>query len=404
MVGTRAWSVKRASTYSGAVHPTLQAVQRLAPLVRDLADACERERALPSRLHLALAEAGVYRMLIPSVAGGDGVPLPVALRVVETLATADGSVGWCAAIGSGTQRFGAFLEPEVAAATVWADPTAVSAGVFAPSGRARATEDGYLVSGRWTFASGCRHAAWFFGNCVLYDGDTPLTDPEGERCVRMVAVPIEQVRIHDTWRVAGLRGTGSHDVEIDGIRVPAERAFRLGADPSRVSDTLAAFPFLAFLDAYLAVVVTGIARGALDAVTDGMAARAAGPGGDVASLPGTIAFELGRLEGALGAARAALFGSVDAVWARVSSDGEAAPGDQLAVVSACQHAVRSGREVVSRAFMLGGVRGLFEDHPLQRALRDVHAAGLHAQFRHDRSAQVGRELVAAAIARRGAGA
>lgn len=382
-----------------AVHPTLRAARRLAPRVRKLAPDAERERGLPADLHHALANAGVYRMLVPREAGGDGVPLPVALRVLETLATADGSVGWCAAIGSGTQRFGAFLEPDVAAATVWADPTDASAGVFAPSGRAHVTEDGYRVSGRWTFASGCRHASWFFGNCVLYDGDAPLQGPGGERRVRMVAVPTEQVRILDTWHVAGLRGTGSHDVAIDDAHVPAERAFRLGADPSRVSDTLAAFPFLAFLDVYLAVVVTGIARGALDAVTDGMAARAAGPGGDVGSLPGSIAYELGRLEGTLGAARAALFGSVDAVWARVASEGEAAPGDELAVVSACQHAVRTGRDVVSRAFMLGGVRGLFEDHPLQRALRDVHAACLHAQFRHERSARLGREFVEAAMAR-----
>lgn len=387
-----------------AVHPTLRTVRGLAPRIRELAPAGERARALPARLHRDLADAGVYRMLVPRAAGGEGVPLPVALRVLETLSAADGSVGWCAAVGSGTQRFGAFLEPDVAAATVWADPAGVAAGVFAPSGRARVTEDGFRVSGRWTFASGCRHASWFFGNCVLYDDDGPVSGSGGERRVRMVAVPIEQVRIHDTWHVAGLRGTGSHDVAIDGAHVPAERAFRLGADPSRVSDTLAAFPFLALLDAYLAVVITGIARGALDAVTDGMAARAAGPGGDVASLPGTIAYEVGRLEGSLGAARAALFGSVDAVWARVASDGEAAPGDELAVVSACQHAVRAGRDVVSRAFMLGGVRGLFDDHPLQRALRDVHAAGLHAQFRHDRSARVGREFVEAAMARRDADA
>lgn len=387
-----------------AAHPTLRAARSLAPRIRKLARDGERARALPAPLHRALADAGVYRMLIPRAAGGAGVPLPVALRVLETLAAADGSVGWCAAIGSGTNRFGAFLEPDVAAATVWADPDSVSAGVFAPSGRARVTEDGYLVTGRWTFASGCRHASWFFGNCVLYDGDDPLPGPEGERRVRMVAVPIEQVRIHDTWHVAGLRGTGSHDVAIDGVPVPAERAFRLGADPSHVSDALAGFPFLGFLDAYLAVVVTGIARGALDVVTDGMAARASGPGGDVASLPGTIAYELGRLEGTLGAARAALFGSVDATWARVAAEGEAAPGDELAVVSASQHAVRTGRDVVSRAFMLGGVRGLFDDHPLQRALRDVHAAGLHAQFRHDRSARLGREFVEAAMARRDADA
>ena len=161
---------------------------------------------------------------------------------------------------------------------------------------------------------------------------------------------------------------------------------------------LAAFPLGAFLDVYLAVVASGITRGALDAVTLGMAARASAPGGDVASLPATVAFELAELEATARAARAALFASVDGLWARLAAGEAAAPEDGHAVVLASKHAVRSGADVVSRAFRLGGVRALFADHPLQRALRDVHAVTLHAQFALERTAAAGRQLVADGVA------
>jgi indole-3-acetate monooxygenase len=381
-----------------ATSATLDAVRALAPLVRELAPAAERERCLSPRVHRALAEAGVYRMLVPRAAGGDELALPIALRVVETLAAADGSTGWCAAIGSGTNALGAYLDPVAAAATLWADPNSVSAGVFAPVGRALSVDGGYRVSGRWTLASGCANAGWFFGNCVVLDAGEPRLGDGGERTMLMLAVPMSEARIHDTWNVAGLRGTGSHDVEVDDVFVPSDRGFRLGRDPSRVPGPLAAFPLGAFLDVYLAVVATGITRGALDAVTRGMAARASAAGGDVASLPTTVAFELAELEATARAARAALFASIDPLWQRLAAGESATPEDGNAVALASKHAVRAGADVVSRAFRLGGVRALFDDHPLQRALRDVHAVTLHVQFALEHTAAAGRQLVAAGVA------
>jgi alkylation response protein AidB-like acyl-CoA dehydrogenase len=125
-----------------------------------------------------------------------------------------------------------------------------------------------------------------------------------------------------------------------------------------------------------------------------MAARASAPGGGVASLPAAIAFELAELEGSARAARAALFASVDPLWERLAAGGVASAEDGHAVVVASKHAVRSGADVVSRAFRLGGVRANFDDHPLQRALRDVHALTLHAQFGLERTSDAGRHLVA----------
>jgi len=57
---------------------------------------------------------------------------------------------------------------------------AICGGAFAPQGKAVVESGGYRASGRWGFASGCQHADWLFGQCVvLENGGAPL-DAYGE--------------------------------------------------------------------------------------------------------------------------------------------------------------------------------------------------------------------------------
>src|SRR6185436_1530352 len=102
--------------------------------------------------------------------------------------------------------------PEEAAREIYGDPRAVSGGAFAPSGTAIAGDGGYRVSGRWAFASGCQHCGWLMGGCrVLVDGKPRLL-PSGTPDIRLMIFPARDARIIDTWTVAGLSGTGSHDI------------------------------------------------------------------------------------------------------------------------------------------------------------------------------------------------
>ena len=97
-------------------------------------------------------------------------------------------------------------------------PDVIVAGAFNPTGSIAAVDGGYRVTGRWSFASGCEHADWLFGNCVegIVDGMPRL---------RVAVFAPDQVVIEDTWNVSGLSGTGSHHFHVDGVVVPAERTF-----------------------------------------------------------------------------------------------------------------------------------------------------------------------------------
>src|SRR5512139_2008307 len=75
--------------------PFLQAVHDLAPRIREAAPLIEQSRELPRPLFEALADAGLFHMMIPHQVGGAELDLPSYLEIIEALGQADGSTAWC---------------------------------------------------------------------------------------------------------------------------------------------------------------------------------------------------------------------------------------------------------------------------------------------------------------------
>jgi indole-3-acetate monooxygenase len=183
----------------------LDAVRALAPLIRAQADEAEQQRRLPQPVVTALAEANLFRMYTPHTLGGLEVDPLTFYRIVEALARIDASTAWCVWIASGNPVYvGRCLPDQGAEAVFGRDPRVVTAGVVAPYGRAVRQDGGYLVCGRWPYASGCHHCTWLFCCCTVYDGDQMRLTARGDPEVRVLFVPISQVTILDTWEVSGL--------------------------------------------------------------------------------------------------------------------------------------------------------------------------------------------------------
>ena len=218
-----------------------------------------------------LREAGCFRMLLPRSHGGDELDLVSAMQVLEELARADGSVGWIVAIGSAGWLDLCDL-PRSTFDALYADGPLVTAGVFAPSGTAEPVDGGYRIRGRWGFASGCEHADLLYGNCIDAGdgGGGPVGG--GPPPMRIAVFAPDQVTIEDTWRVSGLRGTGSHHIVVDDVVVPAERTYPVMRSEACVDVALTRIPLPTPLTPPLASMAVGIAQGALDDVL-GLAER-----------------------------------------------------------------------------------------------------------------------------------
>ena len=97
-----------------SVQSPLDVARQLAPLVRSYADQTEQARELPRPLFEALADAGLFHLLIPRSLGGGELDLPTYIRVVEEIGKADASTAWAINQGAVYATYSACLPPDVA--------------------------------------------------------------------------------------------------------------------------------------------------------------------------------------------------------------------------------------------------------------------------------------------------
>src|SRR2546428_12924959 len=186
----------------------LDVARALAPRIRERADEIEAARQLPRDLVLEIANAKPFKVAISEAEGGLGADILTTVRVTEEVARADGSRGWCPAMGINSFRQSAQFAPEVRRTLFHSDPIGVSAGSANPRGRAVAVADGYRVTGHWFFASGCMHSFLLHGACKVFHGATPRRPPNRDPDVRVAYLPpTSPARITDTPNVSRSPGT-----------------------------------------------------------------------------------------------------------------------------------------------------------------------------------------------------
>lgn len=341
----------------------LEAARALAPLARELADRAEEERSLPDELAGELRASGLPTMLVPARYGGGEVTPRAMVESLEQLALADGSTAWCAMISATAGFVAAYLEPE-AAGELFADG-GVAGGVYAPIGTATPGDGGYVVSGRWPFASFCRHCDVLMGGVRTDDG------------VRLALFAATDADIIDTWTVSGLCGTGSNDIAVSELMVPAAHLASL-AGPARAPGPLYAFPVFGLLALGIASVSLGIARGAIDELRElATEKKPTGSSRRLAERPAAQA-QVARAAAGVAAARALVMEGVDRAWA-VARGGEGVPVEERTRLRlAATHATRACAEAVDLMYDAGGGTSIYRTSPLQRRFRDIHSATQHA--------------------------
>ena len=133
------------------------------------------------------------------------------------------------AIGNGGDLFAPLLPRDIYEEVYRSGPDVIIAGSAQPAGMAEVTADGCRVNGRWPFASGCQHADWMLGLCIMSEGGKPSHGEGLPLLVRGFFLPARDWLIEDTWYVAGLKGPAAITSLKDTL-VPAENFFDRGAN------------------------------------------------------------------------------------------------------------------------------------------------------------------------------
>jgi alkylation response protein AidB-like acyl-CoA dehydrogenase len=372
-------------TATPTANDVLDTVHELAPAIAARAPEIEAARRVPADLLAQLRDAGCFQLLRPPALRGIGADVPAVLEVFEALARADASTGWVVMIGSGSWIDLAGL-PRDTLDELFADPAAIVAGAFNPTGSITAGDGGYRVHGRWSFASGCEHASWIYGNCVEVDGDGD------EPRLRIAVFAPEQIVIEDTWKVSGLCGTGSHHFHVDDASVRADRTVLALADEPTIEAPVVRIPVVSFIGLALASVALGAAHGALDDIlaiaTEKVPLLAHGP----LATSSTFHVELATADAEFRAARALLHDVGGAAWDMAVAGEPFDLVQRARMRAAAVWVVERAAAVVDAAYRAGGGSSLYADCPLQRRLRDVHAITQHFVVKHETMASAGAVL------------
>lgn len=360
---------------------TKRSVDGILDLIRGAADDIERDRRLPDTVVAALRDTGINRLLIPKALGGTEAPMVDVIDIMARIAAADGSTGWCAAIGAGSNVFAGYLHAS-GARRIFADPDQGSATMFAPVGRVTGNPGQTVLNGRWPFTSNCLHSGWA-GLSALFQ-EAGALDP----VPRVVFVPMSDLVIEDTWDVVGLRGTGSHHVAAKDVRIDPEQCVRF-TDRPWSEGTLWRLPIYSVLLPTLVAVPLGIARGAIDEVArqtrEGRTARR----GQLADSPVSMA-EFAVADTRLRAAWAGLRNAIAEAHELAERHEPVGRQLQARIYLACIHACDTSVDVTSIAHQLGGGAAAYRGSRLLRALNDVQTARQHLLYSHQHLPELGK--------------
>jgi alkylation response protein AidB-like acyl-CoA dehydrogenase len=345
--------------------PLLEAARRLVPAIRETRDFGEQHRHLEPGVLAAMHEARLFRMMIPADLGGLQTELTTAMQVVETIASADGATGWNLMIGASYGVWASRLGVEAAREIYGAD-TAVVAGALRPTGIAKPVAGGYLCEGRWSFASGIAHSAWWAAGCTVPDGGG----------VRLIFFPARDGTLIDSWTVGGMRGTGSHDYAIRDLFVPAARTITMDTPP-RLPDPLYRMPIMALMDSMMATVPLGIARTAIDAFVAIAGSRIGHTSTTAAANKPTIQADVGRAEAVLRAARSWLYETVEEASDEVRAGREVSTAQAALMRLARVNAMTAGVQAVDLIYSAAGSASVYSNGPIDRCFRDIHVAQQH---------------------------
>jgi alkylation response protein AidB-like acyl-CoA dehydrogenase len=215
------------------------------------------------------------------------------------------------------------------------------------------------------------------GGTIVMEGDKPRTLPGGFPDFRTAVFPASDVEIIDTWHVAGLRGTGSRDLEVKDLFVPEERMLKMYTGGAVIDGPNYRFPVLGFLALTIAPVTLGIARRAIDELIALASGKTPMGMGSKLRERSMTQFEIGKAESILQSARAWMYELTEELWDKAVRGEPFTMKERAQLRMCCAHASIEAARAVDIAFTLGGGTSIYETSVLQRCLRDAHTATQH---------------------------
>jgi len=375
---------------SNALAATLIArAEALAPTLAGRAAQADAQGRIPAETIADMQAAGFFKVLQPKRYGGYELDPQAFFDIQMALARGCMSTAWVYGV-VGVHNWQLALFDERAQQDVWGkDPATLIASTYMPVGRVTPVDGGFRLSGHWKFSSGSELCEWVFLGALVPPAEAGQP-PE----YRTFLLPKSDYRIQQDWDVLGLRATGSHDIVVDDVFVPAYRTHKaidgmMGTSPGLAVNDAPLFK-LPFAQIFVRAVCTsciGALQGALDDFTGYAATRvSANSGAKTTDDPGAqnacanAAVAIDEMQVLLKRNFAELTASVT---------GGPAVSIERRVHFRYQSAQVAERcaQAANALLRYAGGNGIYHRNPLVRRFLDLHAARAHYANNVDRFGQ-----------------
>ncbi len=342
----------------------------------------------------ALRASGIFYHFVPKIYGGLEFDIDTYIDAMMPLGEGCSSTGWVASFCVEHNWMLAHFSKEAQDETFAGGfPYIIAPGVTFPPGIMTAVEGGYRVTGRWKWGTGVMHADWVLASAVLPNGSRPH--------VYFILVPAEQVDVIDTWHVDGMIGTGSNDIAMQDVFVPAHRVIDMkemqdGTAPGcrMHSNPIFRMPMLPFLCVAAAIPAVGTARQAVQLFRERLSKRVIiGTQSSQAEKP-AAQMRLARAHVLASTAEVAIRQAAKEILALADRATPATVEERVELRCRIAYAVKLAREAVQTLAEAAGAGAHMLDDPLQRALRDINMMSCHVVYDLDTALELqGRALV-----------
>ena len=360
----------------------------LIPVLAQRAEQTEELRRLPPETLRDLHEGGLFRMLQPAALGGAELDFGALVDIGAIIARGCASTAWNVT-NLASHHWMLAMFPEEAQDRIWGedlDALIASSFIF-PAGKARRAPGGYLLTGRWSFSSGVDPSAWnMLAGTVEQSGG-------GAADHRVFLLHRSQYEIVDTWRAAGLKGTGSNDVACTEVFVPdgmtvSASDLKGGPTPgaSRHRGSLYRLPVFALFPLILSGVALGIAEAAQAGYVGSIRERASKYSGAKLSELQSTQIRIGNVAARIDIARATMLAICSEAMADARQGHVPDFETKMRYRRDTAYATSLCVEAVDMIVSGTGAQALYLENPLQRQFRDIHAVAAHIAFSMDAAA------------------
>jgi 3-hydroxy-9,10-secoandrosta-1,3,5(10)-triene-9,17-dione monooxygenase len=349
-------------------------VRDLLPDIRDRAPQGDANRRLPEATIKDLVATGLMRLLQPKRYGGlEGDPREF-YESVMAIGTADGSAAWVAGV-VGVHPWQIAGCDDRLQREIWGeDPDTLVSSTYMPAGVLTPVEGGYRLTGRWQYSSGSDHCQWVVLGTKIKQEDGSLT------MGGPVWLPRQDYVIEDTWDTLGLRGTGSNDIIVDDVFVPAYRTLPVTQQrPENFGNDgpLYALSFGNMFSTAITAPVLGLAQGMVDEALAFYATRESSAHGKALEKdPYTIA-KIGEAAREVDACRLLLMRDFSEMYETVQAGGQVTMDQRIRTRRDQILGTARAVAAIDQLFDRAGAGVIASSHPMSRIFRDAHSARHH---------------------------